>query len=197
MPFPHCVLQSTGSNKAEHSPDSGGLVKDNCCFLTHKPVQRLLLLRINFCFTKRKTPENCVICCCCVQLNDCNFCSCRAIQVCQEFAGGSRSDFGNRRSIAFQKNNDVIKTIWSDFFVFSLYKIGILYKRSTIYKIVGYYITTLFLMCLYSLGCPNEHIRKFFFFFFKLKSGEKFSLHSIEGERTESPLMIFHRQQSL
>lgn len=31
--------------------------------------------------------------------------------MCQEFAGGSRSDFANRRSIAFQKNNDVIKNI--------------------------------------------------------------------------------------
>ncbi len=147
------------------SSDSGGLVKDNCCFLSHTiQFNASFLLRINFCFTKRKTPENCVICCCCVR---------SLTIVISARVGPSKCAKSSRAAPArisatdgqlpFRRTMTSLRiSLVSDFFVFSLYKIGILYKRSTIYKIVWYYMTTLFLMCLYSLGCPNEHKKVFF-----------------------------------
>ncbi len=175
MPFPHCVVQSTGSNQAEHYRRIRAVWLKMIVVFSHTiKFNASFLLRINFCFTKRKTPENCVICCCCVR---------SLTIVISARVGPSKCAKSSRAAPAwisatdgqlpFRRTMTSLRLyLWSDFFVFSLYKIGILYKRSTIYKIVWYYMTTLFLMCLYSLGCPNEH-KKVFFLLQSSKIGKK------------------------
>lgn len=105
---------------------AGGLVKDNCCFLSHIiQFNASFLLRINFCFTKRKTPENFVICCCCVRS--------LTIVISAARVGPSKCAKSSRAAPArisptdgqlpFRRTMTSLRiSLVSDFFVFSLYK---------------------------------------------------------------------------
>jgi hypothetical protein len=185
MPFPHCVVQSTGSNQAEHYRRIRAVWLKMIVVFSHTiQFNASFLLRINFCFTKRKTPENCVICCCCVR---------SLTIVISARVGPSKCAKSSRAAPArisatdgqlpFRRTMTSLRLyLWSRI---SLYFLSTKSESCTNGQRSTKSFDITWLPC--SL-CVCTHwdvpmsIRKFFFFFFNLKSSEKFSLHSIEGE---------------